>query len=167
MKHYFLLEFWVLTVESRLFLFELWNFILERFNVFLDLPHIFFGLVWLRLQVHLKLFILCLVFLERFCLLSQFFLLHNDVLFEQLRFVCLVVDRNLSHQNFTRMVNKLPHGFLLLTTLIEIFNCTCFCRSFKLRVYMGAQNWADLRLSIVSGDQSPLIVPQSRQLFWF
>ena len=151
-----------LRVQLLLLLLELVDVLSKALNLHLNVAHLFLGLVRLGLQVHLELLILLFVLLEGLLALVELLFLHDDVLVEQFRLLCLLIDRNLGHQDLARVVDEVTDCFLLLPILAEILNSL----GAPSLAHLGADNRAGLRLG-VGRHKSLLVVAQALQRLGF
>ena len=111
-----------LTLSLGFFLLFLINFILTVFNKLLYLSDLFLSLVGLSLQIHLKLIIFLSILLESLLAFIQLVSLHDNVLFEQLCLLSLLIDLDLGHQDFARVINEVSNSLLLLAALVEVLD---------------------------------------------
>ena len=115
-----------LALVLPILLFEVVDEVAEIFNLLLHVAHFFLGLTRLLLQVHFELVILLLVLLKRLLSLIQLVFLHHDVLAQQFRLLCLLVDLDLSHEDLTGVGDEVTNGLLLLPTLVQVLNSPRF-----------------------------------------
>ena len=115
-----------LALVLPILLFEVVDEVAEIFDLLLHVAHFFLGLTRLLLQVHFELVILLLVLLKRLLSLIQLVFLHHDVLAQQFRLLCLLVDLDLSHEDLTGVGDEVTNGLLLLPTLVQVLNSPRF-----------------------------------------
>ena len=54
---------------------------------------------------------------------SEANLFHDDVLVEQFSLLCLLIDRDLGHQDLARVVDEVAHCLLLLSAFVQVLDC--------------------------------------------